>query len=151
MTTEAPRHRPSLRVPGLGRALVVTLAIAVAATVLATLTSGRPQVVGALIGSALVAGFFLFGMVNTMLAAALAPRIALVVALLTYLLQVVVLALVLVGLHRSGATEHDVDPRWLGGTVIVGALAWSATLVADALRGTGEQRAKITSEGVVGG
>lgn len=151
MTTEAPRQHPSLRVPGLGRALLVTLAIGLVATGLASLTGGAAQVVGALVGVALVAGFFGFGMVNTAVAAALAPRTALVVAMLTYLVQVVVLGLVLVGLFRSGATEHDVDVRWLGGTVIVGALAWSVTLVADALRRPTEEPAKITVEGTVRG
>jgi hypothetical protein len=71
--------------------------------------------------------------------------------MLTYLLQVAVLGLVLVGLSRSGATEHDVDVRWLGGTVIVGALAWSAALVVDALRRPTEGPAKITAEGMVRG
>jgi len=151
MTTEAPRHQPSLRVPGLGRALLVTFAIGMVASGLAASTAGRPQVVGAIIGAAMVAGFFLLGMVNTALAAALAPGTALVVALLTYLVQVVVLGLVLVALFRSGATVHDVDVRWLAGTVIVGALAWSVTLVLDALRTPTEPPAKITPEGVVRG
>ena len=61
------------------------------------------------------------------------------------------LGLVLVGLFRSGVTERDLDLRWLAGTVIVGALAWTVTLVLDALHGPEPAPAKITSEGVVRG
>jgi ATP synthase protein I len=145
MTTAPLRHQPSMRVPGVGRALLVTLVLAAAASALALVTAGKAQLLGALAGSALVAGFFVFGMVNTALAAAFAPRVALVVALLTYTLQVVVLGLVLVAVSRSGLTPERLDVRWLGGTVIVGALGWTVALVVHALGTTHE----VTSEEVV--
>src|SRR5687767_4825174 len=106
MTTAPHRQQPSMRVPGVGRALVVTLLVAVTASGLALLVAGRPQLVGALAGTAMVAGFFVFGMVNAALAAAFAPRVALVVALLTYTLQVVALGLVLVAVSRSDLTPE---------------------------------------------
>ena len=145
MTTAPLRQQPSMRLPGVGRALVVTLLVAVAAAGLALVTAGGPQLVGALAGAALVAGFFVFGMVNTALAAAFAPRVALLVALVTYTLQVVVLGLVLVAVSRSGLTPDRLDVRWLAGTVIVGALGWTVALVLDALGSTDE----VTSEEVV--
>jgi ATP synthase protein I len=146
MTTEPPPReplprpsmRPSMRVAGLVPALAVTACVAVFATGAAALLAGREQVNGALVGAAMVAGFFAFGTLSTSLAAAYAPRVALFVALLTYTLQVVVLGAVLVGLTRSGATTTDLDVAWLAGVVIAGTLAWMATLVLRAL--TGEVR-----------
>jgi ATP synthase protein I len=134
MTTAPLRQQPAMRVPGVGRALAVTLVVGVSAAVLALAVAGRPQLVGALAGAGLVAVFFCFGMLNTALAAAFAPRTALVVAMTTYTVQVVGLGLLLVALARSGLTDDTLDVRWLGGTVIVGALAWSAALVVGALR-----------------
>lgn len=136
MTTAPLRQHPSPRVPGAGRALVATLVVAGVAAGLALLVAGRSEVVGALVGAAVVAGFFLFGMVNTALAAAFAPRTALVVALLTYTVQVVGLGLLLVALTRSDESARSIDVQWLGGTVIAGALTWTVALVTDALRGS---------------
>jgi ATP synthase protein I len=138
MTTEPPPARPlprpSPRVAGLGPALVATLVVAVVATGAAVVLGGREQVNGALVGAALVGGFFVFGTLSTSLAAAYAPRVSMFVALLTYTLQVVVLGAVLVGLTRSGATQRDLDVRWLAGVVITGTLAWMAALVVHAVR-----------------
>jgi ATP synthase protein I len=122
-----------MRVAGLVPALAMTLCVAVVATGAAVVWGGRPQVNGALVGAAMVAGFFLFGTLGTSLAAAYAPGMALFVALLTYTLQVVVLGLVLVGLTRSGATATSIDVGWLAGVVIAGTLAWMTTLVGHAL------------------
>jgi hypothetical protein len=133
-----------MRVPGVGRALLVTLVVGVAAAGLAVVAAGVPQLVGALAGTALVAVFFLFGMFNTALAATFAPRTALVVAMLTYTVQVVGSGLLLVGLARSGVTADRLDVRWLGGTVIAGAVGWTVALVVDAVR----TPAEITSEEV---
>jgi ATP synthase protein I len=139
MTTEQLRPSPSLRLPGAGRALVVTVVLGLAACGLAVVVGGGPQVAGALAGTVLVAAFFLFGMVNTALGAAFAPQASLVVALLTYTAQVVALALVLVAVSRSGASPEHLDVRWLAGTVIAGALGWTVALVVDALRVTSEE------------
>lgn len=145
MTTAPLRQQPSMRVPGVGRAMVVTLLLGGVASTAAMVTGGGPQLAGALAGTALVAAFFLFGMVNTALAAAFAPRVALVVALLTYTVQVVMLAVVLVAVSRSDLTPDRLDVRWLAGTVIVGALGWTVALVLDALGSTEH----VTSDEVV--
>jgi ATP synthase protein I len=112
--------------------------VTVGAAALALATAGGAQLLGVLVGAALVAGFFVFGMVNTAVAAAYAPRVALVVALLTYTLQVVALGLVLVAVSRSELTPDRLDVRWLAGTVIAGALGWTVALVLDALGTTHE-------------
>ncbi len=137
MTTEPPPReplpRPSMRVVGLVPALLATALVAAVASGAALLWGGRAQVNGALVGAAVVAGFFLFGTLSTSLAAAYAPRVALFVALLTYTLQVALLGVLLVGLSRSGATATSLDVRWLAGVVIAGTLAWMAALVLQAL------------------
>ena len=46
------------------------------------------------------------------------PPRALLVALLTYTLQVVLLGAGLRGLRRSGLLDDTLDRRWLGGAVI---------------------------------
>ena len=134
MTTAPPRQQPSVRVPGVGPGLATTFLIGLTASGLALATGGRPELVGALVGTAVVAGFFVFGMLNTAIAAAFAPRAALVVALLTYTMQVGALGLLLVALSRSDSTADALDVRWLGGTVIAGALGWTLALVLDTLR-----------------
>jgi ATP synthase protein I len=142
MTTERPERLtqpgpppPSLRVPGLGRALVSTVVLGVVLGVVAQLGEGRPALLGTVVGMALVWGFFLFGALNTGLAAAYAPRASMLVALLTYTVQVVALALVLVAISRSGMAEDTLDVRWLGGTVILGTLVWTGALVVNTLSG----------------
>ena len=150
MTTDPPGPRstdapgtpqaPSLRMPGVRTAVAVTLGGGLAAAAVAGVVAGRPQVLGALVGAALVCGFFLLGTLNTTLAAAYAPRASLVVALLTYLVQVVGLWLVLLGITRAGLTEGTLDARWLAGAVIVGTLAWTGALVVRAMAGTEVQR-----------
>jgi ATP synthase protein I len=113
---------------------VVTFLIGLTACGLALVAGGTPELVGALVGTAVVAGFFLFGMLNAALAAAFAPRASLVVAMLTYTMQVVALGLLLTALTRSDSTADVLDVGWLGGTVIAGALGWTLALVIHALR-----------------
>ena len=131
----------------MGQALLVTLLVGLCGCGLALVVAEGPQLLGALAGTGLVAAFFLFGMLNTALAAAFVPRAALVMALLTYTMQVVALGLLLVAVTRSGLTPGTLDARWLGGTVIVGALGWTVALVVDALRGVDD----VTSGEVVRG
>ena len=52
------------------------------------------------------------------------PAASLLVALLTYTLQLLVLALVLAGLNRSGLLDDALDRRWLAAAVIAGTVAW---------------------------
>jgi ATP synthase protein I len=151
MTTERPAPTPSFRVSGVRPALAVTVVVGLAAALAALVFGGRPQLVGVLAGAGLVVAFFLFGALSTSVVAALAPRISLVVALLTYTLQVVLLALVLVVVQRSDAGGRTLDVSWLAGTVIVATLCWTAALVTDALRSTDRSTEHVTSAGEVRG
>jgi len=117
-----------------GAPAAVTLLVALALGIVAGSTGGSGAALGVLVGAALVCGFFASGSLVLNVVARLAPAMSLLVALLTYVLQVAVLALVLLGLHRSGALDGGVDARWLGATVVVGTLAWTALQIAVHVR-----------------
>ena len=133
-TTENPLPTASPSVPGQRSALLLTLALALVGTALALLTgNGERQVVGALVGAATVGAFFLFGSLTTGFVATHAPQASLMVALMTYTLQVLVLAMLLATVAQSQQLQDALDERWLGGAVLAGALAWTGALVAGAL------------------
>ena len=134
MTTAQPSTRPSARVAGVRTAAALTAVLALASATLAALTGGTPQVLGALVGAVLVGAFFVFGALSTALAAAYAPATSLMVALLTYTLQVALLGVVFVAIRRSGLVPETLDDRWIGGVVIVGTLVWIGTLLTAAVR-----------------
>ncbi len=137
MTTEGPATAPSgtgVRVEGLGLASVTVTAVGVLVTVLALLLDGSAAAIGAAAGALLVLSFFTFGAISVNLVATVAPRASMLFALLTYTLQVLLLAVVLVGVGRSDLAPDTLEPRWLGGTVMVGTLAWMAALLVGALR-----------------
>ncbi|WP_235735858.1 hypothetical protein [Nocardioides alcanivorans] len=56
------------------------------------------------------------------------------IALLTYTLQLVVMAVVLIVISRSELLDGTLDRGWLGGTVIAGTIAWLACQVVVATR-----------------
>lgn len=126
--------RPGAVGPVVRRALVATLVIGAAAALLGALTAGAPAALGAAIGTAMVCVFFASGAFVLDVVATLAPAASLLIALLTYTLKVVLIGLVFVALNRSGLLEEAVDARWLGGTVIVGTLAWLVVQVVASTR-----------------
>jgi ATP synthase protein I len=124
MTTESPRSTA-----GSGASVLVGAALAALGTGLATvllggLLGGAPAAYGALAGTLLVVAVFFLGAGFVHVAAGLVPAASLLVALLTYTLQVLVLALVFAALSRSGLLEDALDRRWLAGAVIAGTVAW---------------------------
>jgi len=119
-------------VVGLRPALLVTLPGAAAGAAVGAVVEGSAAAWGVVVGALLLVGFYVFGLVTMQVVAALAPALSLLVALLTYTVQVAVLGVVFLALHRSGALEESVDRQWLGTTVILGTLAWTALLVRSA-------------------
>ena len=101
-----------------------TLAVGLLAVTTAALTAGSAAALGALVGSALVLGFFGLGASVVNAVASVSPTASLLVALLTYALEVVALGAVFVALRRSGALAGTVDRGWLGGVVIAATLVW---------------------------
>lgn len=137
--TTAPRAPRTGQRPGVaGRAVAVAgLATILAGGALAltgALLDGAPAAAGAGVGLLMVLVFFGLGAVVLDTVAGIAPALSLLVALLTYTLQVVLVGLVFVGLTRSGLMGSTLDADWLGGTVIVGTLTWLAAQVVTTLR-----------------
>lgn len=129
--TGSPPPRPgvqllgSLASSGLAGLLVAAVGLFV---------SGSPAVAGAVLGAGLVCAVFAFGALVLGVVATVAPAASMLVALLTYTLEVVLLALVLVGLNSSGMLDGPVDRRWLAGAVIVCTLVWISAQIVGHVR-----------------
>jgi ATP synthase protein I len=127
-------HRPATAGGQVRSAALVTLALALVGALLGALLSGAPAAVGAALGAGIVLVFFGTGAVVVNAVAAVSPAASLVVALLTYTLEVALVALVLTGLERSGLLGDTVDRAWTGGAVIAATLVWLVAHIVSATR-----------------
>ena len=66
--------------------------------------------------------------------ASVSPSASMLVALLTYTLQVVLVGVVFAALDRSGALDASVDRTWAGGAVVVATLVWLVSHIISATR-----------------
>lgn len=96
---------------------------------LGALVSGDAAAYGALVGTAIAVGVFAFGTFAVDAVAHVMPAASLVIALLTYVMQVLVLALVFVALSQSGALDSTLDRGWLGGAIVLVTLIWTAVQI----------------------
>ncbi len=124
MTTASPRNTAKSGASVLFGAALAALVTGLLVALIGAFAGGASAAYGALVGTLLVVGVFFLGAGFVHLAAGLVPAASLLVALLTYTLQVLVLALVLVGLNRSGLMDDALDRRWLVAGVIAGTVAW---------------------------
>lgn len=92
-------------------------------------TAGAAAALGAGVGAGAVTLALLFGTAAVGVVARLVPSLSLFFALLTYLLQLVVVTAVFAGLARSGALGDTVDRGWLAAGVIAATLAWTVVQV----------------------
>jgi len=105
-------------------ALGVTVVVGIALVVLAVLTADAAAVRGAAVGIGMVALFFGLGGLALNAVAGAMPAASLLFAMLTYTLQVLLVALLFVGLRNSGLLDSTLDRQWIGGAVIVGTITW---------------------------
>lgn len=132
MTTIAA---PQERTPRVLRAGVLgVLAGTAVLTGVALVAADAAAVRSALLGGGLVVVFFAFGAVNVSVAARIAPATAMLVALVTYTMQVVLVLLAFVALRRSDAFEETLVEGWLAAGLIVGTLVWMTAQVVTTLR-----------------
>jgi ATP synthase protein I len=101
---------------------------------LGALLTGAAGAAGAAIGAVLVCSVLASGAVVVGAVALVAPAASLVVALLTYTLQVLLVAFVYVGLSEGGALDGPVDARWLSAAVITCTLAWTVAQIVVSVR-----------------
>lgn len=130
MTTESktdPRASGGLVLLGAGAAALVVTAVA---TGLGALVEGGPGALGALTGSLLATVVLAFGLQVTHVVTKLQPELSLVVALMTYGLQLAMVTAVLAGLSRSGALGSQLDASWTVGGVVAAVLVWASVQVA---------------------
>jgi ATP synthase protein I len=111
-----------------------SLAAGLAIAGVGALTAGSPAGVGALIGTALVVLVFAGGSFVVDEVARLMPAAALLVALLTYTLQVLAMGLAFVAISGSGLLDATADRGWLAGAVIGGTAGWLALQIVLATR-----------------
>lgn len=123
MTTESHRD---LRPGGaaLIRAAVAALGTGLVLTVGAGLVSGSTAALSAAVSTGLVVIVIGFGVFVLNTVASVMPSATVLVALVTYALQLVVLAAVALSLIRNGVLDETLDRRWFGGGVALTTAAW---------------------------
>lgn len=134
MTTESPLQPPRTSAAPLLRPALAAGTVCAGIVVAGRLVEGSPAAAGAGAGAVLVLGVFAAGALAVDLVARVLPSAALLVALLTYTLQVLAMALAFVALQRSGELGESLSREWLAGSVIAGTASWLAVHVATALR-----------------
>lgn len=122
MTTPVhPRERTGRVLLGAALWLVATAAVL---TTVAALSEGQRAVYGALLGTGLVLVVFSFGATVVGATAKVVPNAALLVALLTYTLQLLVLLLVFIAFRDSADAQREISETWLGVGIMTATLAW---------------------------
>lgn len=134
MTTAKPiSAAPTAPASRRGRAVLgplgVVLGLGTVLGVVAALVAGSPGLLGVVTGTVLVAAVFAFGAVVLGAVALVAPAASLLVALLTYTLQVVLVGVFYVVVRAEGLLDGAIDARWLSAAVIAATLAWTTTQI----------------------
>lgn len=111
------------------RAALTAVAAGAGLVVLGALVSGASAAAGAAVGAVMAVGIFAFGAFAVDAVSRLLPAASLLFAMVTYTFQVVLMALLFVGLNRSGLLDDELDRNWLGGAIILGAFVWLAVQV----------------------
>lgn len=112
---------------------VSVLAVVLVLSLVAALASGTAAGLGAAVGGGLALFFLLFGSVTVYVMTTLAPQMSMLVALMTFTLQVLLVAAVFYALDESGAVGGTLIAGWVSTGVVTAAVAWVlAQLVASA-------------------
>lgn len=109
--------------PLFGASVAVSV-VAASAVALAAVTAGADPAYAALVGGLMAVGILLSGTFVVNAVAGLMPSMSLMVAMLTYLLQVVMMGVAFLALSTSPLAETAQNRGWLSGTVIACTAAW---------------------------
>ncbi len=129
-----PRATPVRLGREVGLAAATVAVLGVLAVPLALVVTGATAAAGVAVGVLTVVLFFGLGALTVEAVAAVSPSASLLVALLTYTLQVVGVGVVFAALEASGALGESIDRGWLAGTVIAATLVWLTAQVVAATR-----------------
>jgi len=133
MTTEShrdPRPGGAVLIRAAGAAIVTGLVLAV----VAGLVAGSTAALSAAVSAGLVVVLIGFGVFVLNTVASVMPSATVLVALVTYALQLVVLAAVALSLIRNGVLDETLDRRWFGGGVALTTAAWMVAQIVAATR-----------------
>ncbi len=133
MTTESTQDTRTGFSPLLG-ALAAGAAAVLVLVVVAALADGRAAVVGAAGGGVLTLAVFACGVAVVSVVARMMPSASLLVALMTYALQLLVLALCVAAIERAGVGAEDLSRGWFATAVIVVTLLWVVGQLVTATR-----------------
>ncbi|CAM3793759.1 hypothetical protein [Nocardioides zeicaulis] len=133
MTTESKQDTrtgmsPLLGALGAGAAAVLVLVL------VGAVTAGRSAVVGATTGGVLTLLVFALGIAFVSLVARVMPRASLLVALLTYVLQLLVLGVCVLAIDGAGYGADTLARGWFAAGVIAVTLLWMAGHLVAATR-----------------
>ena len=134
MTTETRQDARRTGVSTLVRASIGALAAGTGIALLALVVAGEAGLLAAVLGTVLVVAVLFSGALVVTVVADLMPSASLMVALMTYTLQMVLLAVVLIPLSRTEWAADRLDAPWLAAAVIAGALVWTIAQVVLATR-----------------
>lgn len=110
-------------------AAVGGLVLGAIAALVGALVSGSAAAYGALAGTVIVVLVFAGGAFLVNLVAGVSPAASLLIALLTYTLQVAVTFMIFFALSESGLVDDPLDGAWLAGAVIVGTVGWMVSQI----------------------
>ncbi len=128
---------PITRVSGvtlLLRSSAATLVLGGVLALVGAVVAGSAAAWGALVGTGLVVLVCAGGSLLVNAVAGILPSASLLVALLTYTLQVLLLLVAFLALERSGLLGGALDRIWVGGAAIAATLQWLVAQVALTLR-----------------
>lgn len=100
------------------------VAVVLATVLVGAAVDGRAAALGAFVGGATTLGFLVLGSVLVVVGTRLAPHAAVMVALMTFFMQVALVALVFATLSSSDAVGSTLSAGWLSAGVITAAVAW---------------------------
>lgn len=133
MTTESKqdtRQGGTVLLVAAAAAIVMGLAL----MMVAALASGTAAAMSVAAGVGLVVSVLGFGVFTLNTVASIMPSATVLVALVTYALQLVVMAAVILALVRSGVLEETLDRQWLGGGVALATAAWMVAQIVSATK-----------------
>lgn len=134
MTTETPLSHPRVSARVLWVTGLVAAALGLALALFGLLLDGSAAAFGALVGSGLAVTVLWGGATVVDLVAGVLPSASLLIAVLTYGLQVVLMGLALLVLGRSGLLDSAVDRHWVGGSVIAVTATWLVAQITLTMR-----------------
>ena len=129
MTTETPERSadPGTRV--LGGAMLVALGVSVVVTAAAALLGDSSAIAGAAVGGVSLTVVMAFGTYVVHVASNAVPALSLLVAIMTYALQIATMVAFFLVLERSGALGESVAGGWLLLGVVAASLTWSTAQI----------------------